>query len=216
ARWFCAWLTTQMQLVPDESVYDYRLPTPKELAAIGVESRAPSPTPIQPLSDDPNRPGNCLRIVRQRIPDRYRELVNYLASGSWQETDKLMLKAVGAQAEQRGYLELEEIRTFPCEDLLLIDQLWVKFSGGKFGFSVQKQIWMEVGGKLDFGEDRQATIAAFGKMSDCNGWRKNGSYISFPSGVIFDTSAPQGHLPADWFLIVGGGDIFSLFSYPDL
>ncbi|MEM6522018.1 MAG: NACHT domain-containing protein, partial [Cyanobacteria bacterium P01_C01_bin.70] len=45
ARWFCAWLTTQMQLVPDESVYDYRLPTPKELAAIGVESRAPSPTP---------------------------------------------------------------------------------------------------------------------------------------------------------------------------
>jgi hypothetical protein len=131
--------------------------------------------------------------VRQRIPDRYRELVNYLASGSWKEadreTDKLMLKAVGEKAEQRGYLELEEIRNFPCEDLLLIDQLWVKFSGGKFGFSVQKQIWVEVGGKLDFGKVKSATLEAYQKLSDKNGWR-----VRYED-MTFDTSAPTGHLP---------------------
>jgi hypothetical protein len=204
ARWFCAWLSTQPNLAPDDGVYDYRLPTPQELSALSRNAQSPSLTPqapwttVQPWTTDPTQPGNALRVVRQRLPERYRELVNYLASGSWQEADQetyqLMLKAVGEQAEQRGYLDLEEIRNFPCEDLLLMDQLWVKFSGGKFGFSVQKQIWVEVGGKLDFGQDTQAAIAAFEKMSDRNGWRRDGNYIA-SSQVTFDTSAPTGHLP---------------------
>jgi hypothetical protein len=210
ARWFCAWLATQAQLAPDEGVYDYRLPTPEEaetLKALAAEGSPLAPLikgggdsrgDLTPWTTDPKRPGNCLRVVRQRIPNRYRELVNYLASGSWKEadqaTDKLLLQAVGKEAEQRGYLKLEEIRNFPCEDLLLIDQLWVKFSGGKFGFSVQKQIWLEVGGKLDFGKDRDAAIAAYGKMSDRNGWRVDGKYISY-SKIFFNTSAPFGHLP---------------------
>jgi uncharacterized small protein (DUF1192 family) len=128
----------------------------------------------------------------------YTRLRDLLKAGNWQEadqeTDQLMLKAVGEQAERRGYLKREEIRNFPCEDLLLMDQLWVKFSGGKFGFSVQKQIWVEVGGKLDFGKDEQAAIAAFEKMSDRNGWRRDGNYIASRQ-VYFDTSAPKGHLP---------------------
>lgn len=126
--------------------------------------------------------------------------MNYLASGSWkeadQETDKLMLKVVGKKAEDRGYLELEEIKNFPSKDLLLIDYLWLKFSGGRFGFSVQKQIWVEVGGKLDFGEDEDAARTAYRKMSALNGWRhKNGNYASYPDQIIFDFSAPVGHLP---------------------
>jgi hypothetical protein len=210
ARWFCAWLATQAQLAPDEGVYDYRLPTPEEaetLKALAAEGSPLAPLikgggdsrgDLTPWTTDPKRPGNCLRVVRQRIPNRYRELVNYLASGSWKEadqaTDKLMLQAVGEKAEQRGYLQLDEIRNFPCEDLLLIDQLWVKFSGGKFGFSVQKQIWVEVGGKLDFGKDEDAARAAYRKMSDRNGWRVDGKYISY-SKIFFNTSAPCGHLP---------------------
>ncbi|NEQ45974.1 MAG: NACHT domain-containing protein [Leptolyngbya sp. SIOISBB] len=198
ARWFCAWLATQAQLAPNEGVYDYRLPTPKELAVIGVESRAPSPTPIQPWSSDPDRFGNCLRIVRQQIPNRYRELVNYLASGSWkeadEETDKLLLKAVGKEDVTRELLRLEEIQNFPCKDLLLIDHLWTKFSGGKFGFISQKQIWQEAGGTLDLDGNEQMMISAFKEMSQLNGWRENNDDIPY-SQVIFDISAPIGHLP---------------------
>ena len=29
-----------------------------------------------------------------------------------------------------------------------INQLWINYSNGKFGFSIQKQIWIELGGKL--------------------------------------------------------------------
>ena len=220
ARWFCAWLATQAQLAPDEGVYDYRLPTPEEaetLKALAAEESPLAPLikgggdsrgDLTPWTTDPQRPGNCLRVVRQRIPDRYRELVNYLASGSWKEadqaTDKLMLQAVGEKAGRWGsiaYLRLDEIRNFPCEDLLLIDQLWVKFSGSKFGFSVQKQIWVEVGGRLDFGKNANAAIAAFAKMSNRNGWRVKEQYIPY-SQVTFSTSAPSGHLPV--FVASGG------------
>ncbi len=210
ARWFCAWLSTQ-SLATDKGVYDYRLPTVDELTAVGLADTA-----TQPWTTDAARPGCRLRIVRQQLPDHYQKLVNYLSSGSWkeadQETDKLMLKAVGPAAEQRGYLKLEEIRNFPCQELLLIDGLWVKFSGGKFGFSVQKQIWVELGGKLDFGEDEQSARAASYKFSDHNGRSVTWNYSNETLN-----GAPAGHLPC--FKGWGVGEFVSgvsLLSHQDL
>ncbi|MGJ3245132.1 MAG: GUN4 domain-containing protein [Elainellaceae cyanobacterium] len=219
ARWFCAWLSTQTNLAPDDGVYDYRLPTPDELTAVGANGRSPLPNaptplphaesplqthepPLHPWTSDPDRPGNALCVVRQRIPDRYRELVNYLANGRWKEADQetlnVMLEVTNQKA--KGYFSLESLRNFPCDDLRIIDQLWVKFSGGKFGLSVQKEIWVEVGGKLDFGEDEDAARQAYRKMSDINGWQNAGGYISYDE-VIFDTSAPTGHLPYRWMVV---------------
>ncbi|MCG8364480.1 MAG: GUN4 domain-containing protein [Pseudanabaenales cyanobacterium] len=219
ARWFCAWLSTQTNFAPDEGVYDYYLPTLKELEAISGSGQISDSSllapqfergsgssslyfkesawgDLAPWTTDPTRLGNALRVVRQQIPERYNSLMNYLANGQWkeanQETDKQMLEAVGKEAVERGYLKLEEIRNLPCDDLNLIDQLWVKFSGGKFGFSVQKQIWVGVGGKLDFGKDYQAAQEAYQKMSAQNGWRVNNTYIS---KVAFDISLTKGHLP---------------------
>jgi hypothetical protein len=207
ARWFCAWLSTQSQLAPEDGVYDYRLPTLEEWEEF--VRRSPL-NPLgrggaggnQPWTTDPSQPGNTLRVVRQRISDRYSTLITYLANGRWkeadQETDQLMLAIAGEDAVKRKYLKLEEIRQFDCDALRMIDQLWVKFSGGKFGFSVQKQIWIEVGGKLDFGEDVRAAEQAYDKMSDRNGWRVNNQYVSY-SSIIFDTvRAPVGHLPLGW------------------
>ncbi|MGB3515131.1 MAG: GUN4 domain-containing protein [Elainellaceae cyanobacterium] len=201
ARWFCAWLSTQASLASEDEVYEYRLPTPEEWQQVRQRvSAANNPdNTLTPWTTDPTLGGNTLCVVRECIPERYRTLVNYLANGAWkeadQETDLQMLKAVGSAAEKRGYLELEEIREFPCDDLRIIDRLWVKFSGGRFGFSVQKQIWVEVGGKLDYGKDWDAAQEAFELMSDRNGWRQSGSYISYPGDLIFDPSSPTGHLP---------------------
>ena len=158
-------------------------------------------------------------MVRQRIPDRYRELVTYLANGRWkeadQETSELMLKAAGEEAEKRQYLKLEEIRNFPCEDLRILDHLWVTFSGGKFGFSVQKNIWVEVGGKLDFGKDVEAARDAYEKMSDRNGWRVNTSYIGY-SDVTFNTKAPIGHLPFGRYGVDGLGELRGVLGVSSL
>lgn len=137
-----------------------------------------------------------IKLIRFRVPEQYRPLAYFLSTGQWQraesETTELMLKVSGRQ--DQGYLDVGDMKQFPGADLQLIDFLWVTYSDGKFGFSVQKQIWLEVGGKLDFGKNTKAALAAFEKMSDRNGWRENGKYIS-SSRVTYDTSAPKGHLP---------------------
>ncbi len=100
-----------------------------------------------------------------------------------------MLQAVGRK--ENDYLRVDEIKTFPSTDLLTIDRLWVKYSDGRFGFSVQKRIYVEAGNPLD-GEYHKEEFCRFG---DRVGWRVNNSWISY-SEVTFSTSAPEGHLPA--------------------
>lgn len=118
----------------------------------------------------------------------YTHLRDLLAAGKWKEADgetvKVMLKA--ARREKEGYLDRESIENFPCEDLRTIDQLWVKYSQGRFGFSVQKKIWLSVGGKVDY--DTEC------KLGDRCGWRKGGEWLNY-SNLTFNKQAPVGHLP---------------------
>jgi hypothetical protein len=80
----------------------------------------------------------------------YSELEQFLKEKKWCEasdlTAKLMLKV--SNREEDGYLDNEHIDAFPCEDLRTIDQLWVHYSNGEFGFSVQKILWKKVRGEI--------------------------------------------------------------------
>ncbi|OKH47366.1 hypothetical protein NIES2130_36025 [Scytonema sp. HK-05] len=128
----------------------------------------------------------------------YTRLRNFLRAGQWKQADQetlaVMLKATGR--EEEGWLSTESIENFPCTDLRTIDQLWVKYSNGRFGFSVQKRIWESVGGKPD------ADIEIWEKFGDRVGWRRRkGSSLWLQkewleySELTFTTEAPAGHLP---------------------
>ncbi|MEG4318383.1 MULTISPECIES: serine/threonine-protein kinase [unclassified Microcoleus] len=142
----------------------------------------------------------------------YTRLRDLLAAGKWKDADeetvKVMLKA--ARREKEGWLEPNSIENFPCDDLRTIDQLWVKYSQGRFGFSVQKKIWLEVGGKVDYETDC--------KLGDRVGWRKGGSWLNF-TDLTFNKTAPCGHLPqgVGWGLVgTGACDLLFLFSRMEL
>ncbi|UWU47963.1 GUN4-like [Limnospira platensis C1] len=134
----------------------------------------------------------------------YTELDRLLKSGQWkaadEETAKMMLAV--ARQTQRGYLDEDDIKNFPCEDLRIIDGLWVKHSRGRFGLSVQKQIYINCGGLPD-GSIPSDTI--WERYCGEVGWRVNGSYIS-RSDCTFSAAAPRGHLPVGGglYVIVGG------------
>jgi hypothetical protein len=121
----------------------------------------------------------------------YTRLRNLLEAGEWkladEETLAVMLKASDREAE--GWLNVESIKNFPCTDLRTIDQLWVKYSNGRFGFSVQKRIWESFGGNPN------ADYEIYKKFGDRVGWRVKENWIDYPDDVIFSTSAPEGHLP---------------------
>ncbi len=139
------------------------------------------PLPPPPLPDDLSSDKNV----------DYRRLANLLKIGEWKEADKetlvVMLKASSRQNE--GWLDIKSIQNFPHTDLRTIDQLWVKYSEGKFGFSVQKHIWQSVSGKLDEYE--------FGKQV---GWyvknkKDEYNWIS-EDDLQFTISTAIGHLPS--------------------
>ncbi len=127
----------------------------------------------------------------------YQQLEEYLENQQWyeadQETWKLMLKVTNR--EEEGYLQLDNIENFPCEDLLTLDRLWVEYSkkhGFEFGFSVQKQIYVDCGGKLDFSFPSDETWEKF-----CDGtvWKSGGNWVDYPDQFFKDNFMDMGHLP---------------------
>ncbi|BAZ83114.1 GUN4 domain-containing protein [Sphaerospermopsis kisseleviana CS-549] len=132
----------------------------------------------------------------ESTPVIFQNLEALLKAGKWRDADletwNLMLKLT--KREQEGFLRIEDLKNFPRQELRKMDQLWVKYSNGKFGFSVQKQIWLELGGKLD----GELDLDTFMKLGDRVGWRKNGDWLSY-SRYTFSTNALHGHLPrVDW------------------
>jgi hypothetical protein len=77
---------------------------------------------------------------------------------------------------KEGWLRMEDIERFPCQDLRAIDQLWVKYSNGHFGFSVQKKIYVECGAKLDGEYPGDEIWRKFGHRV---GWCKNGQWLDY-------------------------------------
>ncbi|MFN6559358.1 MAG: protein kinase domain-containing protein [Nostoc sp. ChiSLP01] len=122
----------------------------------------------------------------------YTKLRDYLAAGNWKDADHetylVMLQAVGRQ--EGDCIRDEELLNFPCKDLCTIDRLWIKYSNRRFGFSVQKEIYLSVGGKPDGKYNKEA----WQKFSDRVGWRINSNWISYKE-VTFDTWFLMGHLP---------------------
>jgi hypothetical protein len=144
-------------------------------------------------------------------------LEEYLQQGQWkaadEETYRLMITAVGKE-EGQGFSR-DELLNFPCDELLAIDGLWVRYSNGKFGFSVQKALYLNQCGGVADGEYYLA-LSNFYRMVD---------WLS----IKYDINQPNGHLPS---LIRGGAGgvveawrwerafrekgVWSLLSHPDL
>lgn len=125
----------------------------------------------------------------------YSTLRDLLKAGDWRaankETYKTMIQAVGKSPGD--YFTEHEVLTFPCADLHTIDRLWVKYSQGKFGFSVQKQIYVDCGAKLD---GRYPGDKIWKEFCDRVGWRIDGKYVSEYEDLQANPSlSPQGEFP---------------------
>ena len=135
-------------------------------------------------------PSNHVPLVSVRGVN-YEKLRDLLATGKWkeadEETERCMLKV--ARREKEGWLRIEDIDNFSCEDLRTIDQLWIKYSNGKFGFSVQKQIYQNMGGT------RQYDSQIWEAFCDTVGWRQRGKWLYWDDLTFSLDTDCTGHLP---------------------
>ncbi|MGK7927769.1 MAG: GUN4 domain-containing protein, partial [Spirulina sp.] len=165
----------------------------------------------------------------------YTLLRDLLAAGQWREADIETYRVMCQVADMTGekwvrailtgrqwqeadmtkekLLSVEDIERFPYEDLRTINQLWLHYSNGKFGFSVQKKIYQSLGGTREYNEK------IWKQFCDRVGWRKEGEMFELLSGragwlyykdLTFDLEkAVPAHLPARCFVQRASRRLFS-------
>ncbi|MGB3534917.1 MAG: GUN4 domain-containing protein [Microcoleaceae cyanobacterium] len=128
---------------------------------------------------------------------RYSKLRDDLAAGQFKqadrETTRVMLEVAGHLSQDT--VTPDDAMQFPCSVLQLIDHLWVKYSDGRFGFSVQKRIYTELGGTDDISWINMNVLNATG---DRLGVRANGEWLEYEQ-LNFSLDAPEGCFPAGWW-----------------
>jgi hypothetical protein len=116
----------------------------------------------------------------------YVPLQQLLLEQSFQAADQLTLQKMcelaGPAAVKRKWLYFTEVESFPDQDLITINNLWLTHSQGKFGFSVQRDLWLSVGKNWE-------------KFWPKIGWKTSNTWTRYPQEFIWDLSAPKGHLP---------------------
>ncbi len=201
-----------------------------KLPAISVQTPATprySPTPATPVIQAPPLPKVAANIALKSARGvNYSRLQQLLAAGNWKEADeetgKVMCQAAGREKE--GWLGRWHINNFPWEDLRTINQLWLHYSNGKFGFSVQKEIYESLGG-IRLYNDKEDWLY-FNNLAEvwtmfCYrvGWTKRDNPLSYGQ-LTFNSAAPQGHLPAPTAVACGSekgtGGLWSILVFSSL
>jgi hypothetical protein len=116
----------------------------------------------------------------------YTPLQQLLAQRDFEAADRVTLQKMcelaGAMAIQRKWVYFTEAENFPVIDLRTIDCLWQMHSEGRFGFWVQRDIWLSLGKNWD-------------RFWEAIGWKTDNNWTRYPQAFTWNLTAPKGHLP---------------------
>ena len=116
----------------------------------------------------------------------YAPLQSFLLEQQFEEADRytssMLRKLAGKAAEARGYVYFSEVADIPGLDLQTIDRLWIAYSQGKFGFTVQSRILGALSGRFE-------------RLWPRIGWKKDGVWTRYPRAFTWSLEAPEGHMP---------------------
>lgn len=116
----------------------------------------------------------------------YVPLQKLLAQQDFLQADQLTLQKLcelaGTTAVQRKWVYFSEVDRFPITDLKTLDYLWLIHSEGKFGYSIQRELWLGVNKNWD-------------KLWPKIGWKSGRNWTRYPQEFTWDLTAPKGHLP---------------------
>ena len=139
---------------------------------------------------------------------RYSSLQSALRQRDWLEADELTKDLIfqlgGGEYSDRDetyWLESNWTQQIPNADLQMLDRLWTTYSEGQFGFSVQKQIFLESGGQTGDRTEQEA----WGRFNAQVGWKLEDDdprqeiirllRFKVPQNQVFHRHAPVGYFP---------------------
>ncbi len=147
---------------------------------------------------------NGIVTLKSECDIDYTPLQQLLIIQDFQAADRMTLQKLcelaGSAAVQRKWLYFTDVENFPISDLQSINTLWLIYSEGKFGFSVQREIWLSLGKNWE-------------KFWPKIGWKNGNIWTRYPDGFTWNLTAPAGHLPLSNQLR-GNRAITALLSHP--
>ncbi|KAM3571667.1 hypothetical protein VYU27_006320 [Nannochloropsis oceanica] len=152
-------------------------------------------------------------VLKSECGVDYVPLANMLLTGDFKAADQFtrdaLIQIAGEDAQKRGYVYFTEVRGLPEADMATIEKLWLKYSKGKFGFTVQRAIWNQV----TVGKDFERFCRKIGWNMMENGIERKLKWFG-NSEFIYDLDkAPPGHLPLTSALR-GTSLLKNLLTYP--
>ena len=112
----------------------------------------------------------------------YSPLQQALLEERFEEADRLtsafLRQLAGEQAERRGYVYFSEVLSMRGLDLVTMDRLWIAYSQGRFGFTVQARLLATLNGRYD-------------KLWPRIGWKQEGVWTRYPNAFDWSLTAPE-------------------------
>jgi serine/threonine protein kinase len=148
--------------------------------------------------------------INRRDNPQIKKLIEALNLCQWEESNLLTNTIILELAHKNRIAELtpNDIDQISCDIWMAIDQAWMQASNNRFGWSAQKQIWKNLGGRLIYEENNYWEFAkVYEKFADRVRWRKpRWLNLEFSpkiwrkyENLNFNISAPRGHLPSLFF-----------------
>jgi hypothetical protein len=152
-------------------------------------------------------------VLKSECGMDYVPLANMLLIGDFKGADQFtrdaLIQIAGENARKRGYVYFTEVKGLPEADMATIEKLWLKYSKGKFGYTVQRAIWNQV----TVGKDFERFCRKIGWNTVENGIERKLKWFG-KSEFIYDLEkAPVGHLPLTSALR-GTSLLKNLLTYP--
>lgn len=150
----------------------------------------PSPMPTPSLADD----SNLERLLQQQQWLAANAETAVIVSAVERQV-RTMQSGPGFNEPMSPTFFSIKLRRVPCDVFRKIDQLWLKYSQGRFGLSVQARIWQAVGRPTTGAE-----LAKWHLFGDRVGWRSNGRWLTYYT-LQPSPTRHQGTLPyfGEWF-----------------
>lgn len=158
-----------------------------------VSAMADSGAPPTESTESEVAEGDIPKNLPSDVGMDYVPLATMLATGQLLEADQFTRDALivisGAKEKGRDFVYFTDVKRIPATDLATIERLWNQFSGGKFGYSVQKKKYRQSKENFEVFCKKIGWTTTDGEVERKKRWFG-------ASEFIYDIKkAPEGHLP---------------------
>ncbi|WP_198012946.1 GUN4 domain-containing protein [Lyngbya sp. PCC 8106] len=139
---------------------------------------------------------------KDKVNKLYKDLEYWLKRENWKIADlitgEILLNIL--DRTEPGWFDIELQQQIPCKELKKIDKLWLNYSKKRFGFTVQRQVFLKNNESLEGYNQEEIKFkdwtTGHKQFATDVGWLKDEKWLNY-SELAWNhlEEAPKGHLP---------------------